>query len=125
MTSENGFNGYEAIELVDVVIEKRIVGTHSMVTADQLSHFANGYLSIAAGIDGLFNIFDVNNDMKYDEEAVIKDIETYGLYTYEDFAEYVSYEEFIAFNGAYLKISVGKGLTTFEKIIEMINLYLK
>ena len=35
------------------------------------------------------------------------------------------YEEFVAFNGAYLKISVGKGLTTFDKIIEMINRYLR
>ena len=44
---------------------------------------------------------------------------------YEDFAEYVTYEEFVAFNGAYLKVSVGKGLTTFDKIIEMINRYLR
>lgn len=125
MNEENGVLSYSEVELVDAKVETRVVGTHSMVTADQISHFANGYLSIAAGIDGLFNIFEVTDDMKYDAESVQKDIDTYGLYTYEDFAEYVTYEEFVAFNGAYLKISVGKGLTTFDKIIEMINRYLR
>lgn len=125
MNEENGVLSYSEVELVDAKVETRVVGTHSMVTADQISHFANGYLSIAAGIDGLFNIFEVTDDMRYDAESVKKDIDTYGLYTYEDFAEYVTYEEFVAFNGAYLKVSVGKGLTTFDKIIEMINRYLR
>lgn len=49
----------------------------------------------------------------------------YGTYSYDVFQEYVSYEEYIAFNGAYLKVAVGKGLTTFDEIINMINRYLR
>ena len=96
-----------------------------MVTAIQLTHFANDYLSIAADIDGLFNIFEVGEDMRYDEEAMQRDIETYGLYSYDVFADYVSYEEYVAFGGAVLKVSVGKGLTTLEDIVKKINKYLK
>lgn len=116
---------YAEATLVSVNIEDRVTGTSSMVTANQLSHFANGYLTIAAGIDGLFNIFDVNDDMQYDLEKMQIDIQTYGTYSYETFKNYVSYEEYIAFNGAYLKVAVGKGLTTLEEIINMINLYLR
>ena len=116
---------YTEATLVSVSIENRVTGTHSMVTANQLSHFANGYLTIAAGIDGLFNIFEVNDNMQYDLEKKQIDIQTYGTYSYEIFKNYVKYEEYIAFNGAYLKVSVGKGLTTFEEIINMINHYLR
>ncbi len=116
---------YTEVSLSSVNISNKEIGAHSMVTANQLSHFANGYLSIAAGIDGLFNIFDITDDMKYDAEQMQLDIQTYGLYTYEDFVDYVSYEEYVAFNGAYLKIAVGKGLTTYDKIVEMINRYLR
>ena len=51
------------------------------------------------------------------------DIEKYGLYTYEEFAEYVTYEQFMAFNGPYLKVLVGRGVVTYEQIIELISIY--
>ena len=59
----------------------------------------------------------------YDQEKMQADIEKYGLYTYEDFAEYVTYEQFVAFNGAYLKVAVGKGLITWEEILELIRAF--
>jgi len=52
-----------------------------------------------------------------------KDIETYGLYTYEDFAEYIPEEVYNAFPAAYLKVSVGKGYLTFDDILAMIERY--
>ena len=61
--------------------------------------------------------------MKYDEEKMQADIEKYGLYTYEEFAEYVTYEQFIAFNGPYLKVLVGRGIVTFDEILNLINTY--
>ena len=65
----------------------------------------------------------MSGKLQYDTEQFAKDVETYGLYTYEDFADYVTYEQFEAFNGAYLKIPVEKGLFTFDYIIELIDLY--
>ena len=51
------------------------------------------------------------------------DIEKYGLYTYEDFAAYVTYEEYVAFGGAYFKVLVGKGLLEFEDILMAVATY--
>ena len=62
--------------------------------------------------------------MKYDEAAVNADIEKYGLYTYADFADYLTYEQFVAFNIQYMKISVGKGAYTYEGILDLIDYYL-
>ena len=62
-----------------------------------INHYANGLLCVSDGIDGLFNYFEYDSEMKYDETQMQADIEKYGLYTYEEWADVFSYEEFIAF----------------------------
>ena len=76
-----------------------------------------------AGYGNFFYPFDITEDMKFDEEQVKTDIEKYGLYTYEDFAEYVTYEQFVALKFDHFKVSVGKGLITYEGIIELVHTY--
>ena len=76
------------------------------------------------GIEGLFNIFEFDENMKIDEELMKQDIEKYGLYTYEDFAAHVPYEVYMAFPAAYFKVSVGKGYITWDEIIVLIDRYL-
>ena len=73
--------------------------------------------------DALISYFEMGDNLMYDQEKMQADIEKYGLYTYEDFAEYVTYEQFVAFNGAYLKVAVGKGLITWEEILELIRAF--
>ena len=46
-------------------------------------------------------------------------------YTYADFAEYLTYEQFVAFNVQYFKIAVEKGDYTYEGILALIDEYLK
>ena len=48
--------------------------------------------------------------MKYDEEARNADIEKCGLYTYDEFKDFMSYEEFVALGFENFKVSVAKGL---------------
>ena len=43
--------------------------------------------------------------------------------TPKDFADYISYEEFVAFNGAYLKQPVEKGYFTFANILEQVKAF--
>lgn len=52
------------------------------------------------------------------------DIKKYGLYVYGDFKDYIRKEIFDMLPIPYLKISVGKGLTTKEKIIKVMKTYL-
>ena len=62
--------------------------------------------------------------MKYDEAKMNADIETYGLYTYDDFAEYCTYEQFVALSLENFKVSVGKGYITWEEILYLISIHI-
>ena len=114
------------VELIDVVIEQEYTTAFSPVTYGHLCYFVNGMLSMPGGIDGLFNIFEVDREtLKYDEAAYLNDIETYGLYTYQEFSEIllVSEELFEAVNGQYLKVAIGKGLVDIDTLAEYIERY--
>ena len=118
----------EKVQLVDVVIETEVTTAWSPVTAEHLCYFVNGMLSMPGGVGGLFNIFDVDPEtMTYDQEAMQRDIETYGLYTYEELNAIcpLSEDMFNAAGGAYLKISIGKGNLTEAELIAMITRYSK
>lgn len=114
-----------ALKLVSYEFGEAGSEAYSVVTAKDLNHFANGMLVFTDGIDGLYNIFEYGEGMKYDEEAMAADIERYGLYTYEDWSDYLTYEQFLAYNVQYLKVSVGKGLITEEGIIALIDRFLR
>lgn len=116
------------VQLVDVVIKTKFTEAWSPVTAGHLSYFVNGMLSMPGGVGGLFNIFEVDPEtMTYDYEQMAKDIETYGLYTYEELNALCPLSEkmFNEAGGAYLKISIGKGNLTEEELIYMIERYSK
>ncbi len=117
-----------AIQLVDVVLETVYENAYSPVTVGHLCYFVNGMLSMPGGVGGLFNIFEVDAEtMSYDTEALQRDIEIYGLFTYEELNAIVplSREMFESAGGQYLKISIGKGNLTMYELINMINRYSK
>ena len=98
------------------------------VTAFHMNCFANGVLimpSMPYDITGLFNIFELDENMQYNKEQKEKDIEKYGIFNYEEFNEFIgyeiSYEAYLASPAIYLKVSLGKELTTREKIIKCIE----
>lgn len=116
------------VKLTDVVLETELTTAWSPVTAGHLCYFVNGMLSMPGGVGGLFNIFDVDPaTMTYDYEAMAKDIEAYGLFTYEEMNAMVPLSEdmFNAAGGAYLKISIGKGNMTLDDLVNMIQRYSK
>lgn len=118
----------EKVQLVNVVIETEMTTAWSPVTVGHLCYFVNDMLSMPGGVGGLFNIFDVDAEtMTYDYESIAKDIETYGLFTYEEVNAIapLSEEMFYAAGGQYLKISIGKGNLTVEELVDMIERYTK
>lgn len=122
----DGINYIESeVTLIDAYVIEELTTVYSPVTVYHLNYFTEDMLSMPAGIPGLFNIFEFGDNLTYDQEQMQKDIETYGLYTYDDFDEYISYEVYSMFPAPYLKVAVGKGLTTFEDIVDMIYLYLE
>ena len=123
---KQGAGGMVQVVLEDVTITQESTSAYSPVTYGHLCYFVNGMLSMPGGIDGLFNIFEVDPDtMMYDAEAMAADIEQYGLYTYEELNALVPVTEemFDAVNGQYLKVAVGKGIITIEQIAELVERY--
>lgn len=81
---------------------------------------ANDMLTLSAG---MINLFDYDESMQYDLAAMEQDIEIYGLYTYEDFKDYVPTEVYEIFPFKYYKVAVEKGLFSFDQILGLIDLY--
>ena len=117
-------NNWNVVTLDKVDIETELTTAWSPVTYKHLCYYTNGVLSMPGGIEGLFNIFEVNTDtMRYDTWKKVADTLRYGLFTYADFGGMIPEEAFEAFNGAYLKVAIGKGLLTWEDIAYLAERY--
>lgn len=126
VVDKDGQLTWTKVQLTNVTVTREYTTAYSPVTYGHLCYYVNGMLSMPGGIDGLFNIFEVDSEtMKYNAAAMQSDIETYGLFTYEEFAEIlpVSLEMFEAVNGQYLKVAIGKGLINFEILQKLIERY--
>ncbi len=113
---------YNIITLTDAYETKEYTTAWSVSSSGTSNAFASGLLTVAPPED-FYNWIEMGDKLMYNAEQFQRDIETYGLYTYDDFKDYVTYEQFIDWNGAYLKIAVEKGYFTFEYILELIELY--
>lgn len=117
--------GYSEVTLTNAYTQIEYTGCYSLTTEYHLNIFVNGMFSMPGGITGLFNFFEYDENLAYDKELMAQDIETYGLFTYDDFAPYMSEETFnTIFPIKYLKVSIGKGLVTFEDLEYIIERYI-
>ena len=119
-TIENGEIKTKYVTLINTEITSEFIKVYNPASVWHLNLVANDVLTLSAG---MVNFFEYDENMKYVEESMQRDIEKYGLYTYDDFAEYVSEEVFNAFPFKYFKVAVGKGLITYEDILELIEFY--
>ncbi len=109
------------VTLTDYEVTHENVGSYSIQTAFNENFMVEGMLSITGeDFRGRFEYFDIGEGMKYDEAKMQADIDRYGLYTYEEFSDYLTPEQFAVFNGPYFKVLVGKGVFTYEQIFEII-----
>ena len=105
-------------------IREETCKVYSPVTAGNYNIISNDFLSFTGELStGFMNIFEFDEDLKYNEKLMKQDIETYGLFTYEDLSMYISEDMFNALNAKYLKVSIGKGLVTYEDFDRIIRLY--
>ncbi len=114
----------EVVTLTDAYVEEEYTRIFCPVSYFHMNSFANGFLNtpnIPGDITGLVNYFEYDSDLKYNEEKMQEDIEKYGLYTYDDFKDYISYEAYLSSPSVYLKVAVGKGMITFEEILDVIE----
>lgn len=121
---DNGTYLDKIVTLESYTISKEYTRVFGPTSAYHLNYFAEGILNANGDNDPFLNIFEYDESMKYDEDQKQADIEKYGLFTYEDFKDYITEDIYNAYNGQYLKVAIGKGYTTFERILELIEKYL-
>lgn len=113
--------------LVDFGIETTYSEVMTIVSAVHFNCFLNGILTLSPtdfpNSPAYLMPFEIGEGMKYDEAKMQADIETYGQYTYEEFKDYCTYEQFMGFAFANWKVAVGKGYLKWENIIYLIDNY--
>ena len=121
-------DGYSTTELVSYSVEEQYTEVWSILTAEHYNCVLEGMWTVtAAEVDNSpewLMPYKIGEDMKYDEAAMQADIEEYGLYTYEDFADRMTYEQFVALGLANFKVSVGKGYITWDEILYLISIHI-
>lgn len=118
-------DGYtiESVTLTDAYVTEEHTGCFSFPSVYCLNFVADDFLSMPGGISGMFNFFDYDEDLKYNEASMATDIEAYGLTDYSLLEDYMTYEEFSAYPAQYLNVALGKGLMTQEWLNYLINRY--
>ena len=120
-------NGNSSTEnkLVSFEIVEEYTESYTITSTAHSNAVTEGMLSVTGlpinDTQAFYDCLTVGEGMKYDLQA---DIEKYGLFAYEEVAEYMTYEQFIAIGGPYLKLIVAKGGATMEELIEIIDLYI-
>ena len=119
-------DSYTTVTLESYEISEEYIEAYGIISALHYNFLVEGMFSTDFKKDDydLFNYFTMGENMMFDAEQMQSDIDTYGLYTYEDFADYLTYEQFVGFNVQYFKIAVGKGYYTYEGILDLIATYL-
>ena len=121
-------DSYKTVKLVDYSVKTEYTESWSVLTAEHYNCVLEGMLTItSAEVEGSADYlmpFELGEGMKYDEAAMQADIETYGLYTYEEFSEYCTYEQFVGFGFENWKVAVGKGYITWDEILYLISIHI-
>lgn len=117
-------DGYTTVKLIDCKVYEENTESYTIVSAEHYNFIAENMFSLTNAFHPFVGGLEFGADWTYDAEMLRQDIETYGLYTYDDFRDYITEEQFVAFSGEFLKISVEKGYLTFESILRLIEEYL-
>ena len=109
--------------LIDVTTVCESGYKYDIVTNGTLNYVAENTLSVTHVLVDVINSFDFDENMIYDQEKMVADIEQYGLYDFSEWVEYCDYSVFEQYNIPVMKVGISKGLYTKEYIIGLINTY--
>lgn len=118
-------DGYTTVTLKKCSVKEEYIEAYSILTPVYYNFMADGILSITSSVGGIeyFTPFDISDsELKYDEEQMQKDVEKYGLYTYDEFAQLIPYETYLAINAALMKVAVGKNIISWDDLVRIIEI---
>ena len=95
---------------------------YSIRTAYNDNAILNGALSLTIeDFEGITTTFKVSENMTYDKEYLDSLVSLYGLYTYDEWAEYMPEYIFEMFQCKYYKIYVGLGILKVEDFFTLLD----
>ena len=106
-----------AVTLVSAQIIREKTDMIAPFSYGPLNVITNGMISYDTYLYGTYNYFEYDENMKYVESAMNSDIQSFGLYSFEDWENITNRDLYEAFNMKYLRIAEGKGLATREMFI--------
>lgn len=115
-------SGYTVVTLENAYTTTEVTNAYSITSAGNMNAMAESMLTVAPP-EEFYNWIEMSGKLRYDTDKFEADVEKYGLYDYSVFADYVTYDQYVSFNGAYLKIPVEKEIFSFEYILQLIELY--
>lgn len=116
---DNGINSI--VKLVKAELVSKLTSSYTLVSSENLNCVANGLLNITSVLKGIYNIFEYDENHNYILDKMNEDIERYGLYEYSDFKDLITEKIFIDYGFKYFKVSIGKGLMTYDTLLFYIN----
>lgn len=117
-------NSNHSVKLISYRIEEKLINIYSPISNYHMNCFANGMLTMSNFLDGFINIFKLDENMKYDEELMKKDLEMYGEGIIEEFLVVANEDIIKSFPYKYVKVSMGKGKLTYEEIEYLVKTFL-
>lgn len=117
-------SGFGKAKIISATVSIENIASYEIETTINYNIIANGVLSVGPVIVNA-NIFDVDDNFKWNEQRMSEDIAKYGLFTYSDFSDYsfISEDLFIGYNAKYFKVAIGKGEFTFDELISAVKTY--
>ena len=112
-----------AVTLENAYITNEYRGCYSFPSEYHLNFFMEDMLSMPGGITGMFNIFDYDSNLKFNEEKMKADIEEFGLFDYSIVSEFVDKNTFKKYPTKYVNVSIGKGIMTEEEFYYLVERY--
>ena len=114
---------FTTVTLDSYSVREEYTAAYSILTAIHYNCVLGDMFTLTPNVIGgnYFMPFDVGEDMKFDADKMQADIEKYGLFTYEEFADLVTEEQFYALNAPYVKVAVGKGIITMDDLYKIIE----
>ncbi len=117
------YNGVEVVQgettLVKAYVTEEVVKVYGSITEYHFNLISDEMLSMPSfnfDAKGMVNIFEYDEDLSYNEAKMQADIAEYGVFTYDDFSAYMSYEDYCKAPIQYFKVAIGKGNLTWEQI---------
>jgi uncharacterized repeat protein (TIGR02543 family) len=114
-------------KLVSYSVSEQYTESWSILTSEYYNCMLEGMLTLTpAEVENspaFLMPYEIDEGMKYNAAKKQADINRFGLYTYEDFADYCTYEQFVALGLENFKVSVGKGYITWDEILYLLGIH--